>query len=401
MKYGIGIDISKGKSTVAILSIVGEVIEEPFEINHDSNGLKMLEEKIKDIPKEEIKIVMEETGTYHLPVLGYLLEQGYFVVAENALKIKKYLDRGLRKAKTDKKDSLKLAEYCCDNWYKLNKVRENDDVYDNLKFLSRRYLDNITIQTKEKISFSNLCDLLFPGFYQLLNEKNFILGLEIFKKYYHPEIVKNKKQSQFVTEIDKLARKLGHKGAGITLAKKVYNLALTTISPRPNNQYAQLLVECCADELILTIKSSNKIITEMEKLARDLPEYEEINKMPGVGKKLTSRVIAEIGDIRRFKNAGSLIAYAGLDAPPYQSGQFEATNRHISKRGNKYLRKTGYEVMKAIKSNCKNDNILKAFIIKKENEGKKKKVAKIAGLNKFLRIYYGTVKRKYKELKIW
>ena len=401
MKYGVGIDISKGKSTVAVLSIAGEVIEEPFEINHDINGLKLLEEKIKDIPKEDVKIVMEETGIYHLPVLGCLLDQGYCVVVENALKIKKYLDRGLRKVKTDKKDSLKLAEYCCENWYKLNKVRENYEVYDNLRFLSRRYLDKIAIQTKEKISFSSLCDLLFPGFYQLLNDNTFILGLKIFKKYYHPEIVKNKKQSQFVAEIDKLAKKLGHRGVGITLAKKVYNLALTTISPRPNNQYAQLTVECCVDELILAIKSSKKIITEMDKLARELPEYEEINKIPGVGKKLTSRVMAEIGDVRRFKNAGSLIAYAGLDAPPYQSGQFEATNRHISKRGNKYLRKTGYEIMKAIKSSCKSDNTLKAYIIKKENEGKLKKVAKIAGLNKFLRIYYGTIKRKYKELEIW
>lgn len=52
MKYGVGIGVSKGKSTVAILSIAGEVIEEPFEINHDINGLNLLEEKIKDIPKE-------------------------------------------------------------------------------------------------------------------------------------------------------------------------------------------------------------------------------------------------------------------------------------------------------------------------------------------------------------
>lgn len=401
MKYGVGIDISKGKSTIAILSIVGEVIEEPFEINHDINGLNLLEEKIKDIPKEDLKIVMEETGTYHLPVLGYLLDKGYFIVTENALKIKKYLDRGLRKAKTDKKDSLKLAEYTCDNWYKLNKIRENDEIYDNLKFLSRRYLDNIAIQTKEKISFSNLCDLLFPGYYQLLDENTFILGLEMFKKYYHPEIITNKKQSQFVAEIDKLARELGHKGAGITLANKVYNLALKTISPRPNNKYAQLSVECCIDELILAIKSSNKIISEMDKLARELPEYNVISEIPGCGKKLTSRVIAEVGDIRRFKNAGSVIAYAGVDAPPYQSGQFEATNRHISKRGNKYLRKTGYEVMKSIKSSCKSDNELKSYIIKKENEGKSKKVAKIAGLNKFLRMYYGIVKNKYKELEIW
>ena len=90
-----------------------------------------------------------------------------------------------------------------------------------------------------------------------------------------------------------------------------------------------------------------------------------------------------------------------LDAPPYQSGQFEAINRHISKRGNKYLRKTGYEIMKSIKSSCKLNNELKSYIIKKENEGKSKKVAKIAGLNKFLRTYYGIVKKKYKDLEIW
>lgn len=401
MKYGVGIDVSKGKSTVAILSIEGEVIEEPFEINHDINGLNLLEEKLKDISKEDLKIVMEETGTYHLPVLGYLLDKGYFVVAENALKIKKYLDRGLRKAKTDKKDSYKLAEYTCDNWYKLNKVRENDETYDNLRFLSRQYINNISVQVKQKNNFSNLCDLLFPGYYQMLDENNFILGLEIFKKYYHPEIVTNKKQSQFVDEIDKLAKELGHKGAGITLANKIYLLAQKTISPRPNNEFAQLSAISCADALILTIKTTTTIITEMDKLARELPEYDVISEMPGCGKKLTSRVIAEIGDVRRFKNAGSIISYAGLDAPPYQSGQFEATNRHISKRGNKYLRKAGYEVMKSIKSSCRLDNDLKSYIIKKENEGKSKKVAKIAGLNKFLRMYYGIVKKKYKQLEIW
>ena len=80
MKYGVEIDISKGKSTIAILSVAGEVIEKPFEINHDVGGLNLLEEKIKDISKEDLKIVMEETGTYHLPVLGYLLDKGYFVV---------------------------------------------------------------------------------------------------------------------------------------------------------------------------------------------------------------------------------------------------------------------------------------------------------------------------------
>lgn len=57
--------------------------------------------------------------------------------------------------------------------------------------------------------------------------------------------------------------------------------------------------------------------------------------------------------------------------------------------------------MKTIKSNVNNENELRLYIIKKESEGKLKKVAKIAGLNKFLRIYYGKVKKKYKELNNW
>ena len=401
MNYGVGIDISKGKSTIAIMSTEGEIIEEPFEISHDIEGFELLESKLKKLPKENLKIVLEQTGTYHLPVLGYLLDKGYYVTAKNAEEIKKYLDRGLRKAKTDKKDAYKLAEYVCDNWYKMVKARENDEIYDNLKFLSRQYLSTIAVQVKQKINFSNLCDLLFPGYYQLLDDNIFILGLEVFKKYYHPDIVKDTKESQFIKEVDKIAKKLGHKGAGISLANKIYTLAQKTVSPRPNNSYAQLSAINCADTLISTIKASKNIIAEMDKLARELPEYDVISNISGCGEKLTSRVIAEIGDVRRFKNAGSIIAYAGLDSPPYQSGKFEAKNRHISKRGNKYLRKTGYEVMKSIKSSCKDDNELKSYILKKESEGKLKKVAKIAGLNKFLRMYYGIVKKKYKELNIW
>ena len=142
-------------------------------------------------------------------------------------------------------------------------------------------------------------------------------------------------------------------------------------------------------------------MTFLKNLNSTLPEYDTVRNMEGCGDKLTSRIIAEIGDIRRFKNAGSLIAYAGLDAPPYQSGQFEASNRHISKRGNKYLRKTGYEIMQSIIRSCSDKSEIKIYILKKESEGKLKKVAKIAGLNKFLRIYYGKVKKKYKELNIW
>ena len=83
----------------------------------------------------------------------------------------------------------------------------------------------------------------------------------------------------------------------------------------------------------------------------------------------------------------------------YQSGQYTGTKRRISKRGNSALRKTGYEVMKSLKSHPpKTDTRVYDFIIKKENEGKSKKQAKIAGLNKFLQIYYARVMEIYKNI---
>ena len=401
MKYGVGIDVSKGKSTVSILSVEGEVIEEPFEINHDLSNLDLLNEKLSTFLKEDFKIVLEQTGTYHLPILTYLLDKGYCVIAENPLKIKKYLDRNLRKAKNDKKDSLKLAEYCCDNWYKLKPNTIEEEKYKELRFLSRQYFTFNDIKVKQKNDLSNLCDLVFPGYYQLLNENNFLLGIIVFKKYNNPESVKNIKEEKFYKEIDKIAQKRGQSKAGKTLAINIYKLAKETYSLCPSSKITQPIIDRSVAALILSIETTNEIITNMSDLAKSMYEYKIVRNMDGVGEKLAPLLIAEIGDIRRFKNAGSLIAYTGIDAPPYQSGKFEAVNRHISKRGNKYLRRIGYTTMKAVKTFCKSGTELYDYIVQKENEGKSKKSSKIAGLNKFLRQYYGKVRNEYIEIGIW
>lgn len=401
MKYGVGIDVSKGKSTVAILSIEGEVIEMPFDINHDVEDLEKLDKKLKKFSKEDLKIVLEQTGTYHLPILTYLLDKEYCVIAENALKIKKYLDRSLRKAKTDKKDSLKLAEYACDNWYKLKVNFIEEEKYKELRFLSRQYFSLNSMKVQQKVDFSDLTDMLFPGYYQLLEECNFVVGLKIFEKFSDPKIIRKKKLETFLNDVEKIAQKIGQQRAGRNLAIKVYELAKKSVSSCPSNSSTQLILNKRVVALINLIETTNEIIAKMNEIAKNMDEYKEVRNMKGVGDRLAPLLIAEIGDIRRFKNAGSLIAYAGIDSPPYQSGKYEATNRHISKRGNKYLRKTGFEVMQSIKSFCRVDCEVYDYIVKKETEGKCKKSAKIAGLNKFLRQYYGILKKKYIELGTW
>ena len=396
--YAIGIDVSKGKSTIAIITIEGEVISEPFEIEHTKSGFDLILDKIKDIPKDEIKFIMEATGIFHKSLLKIILDNGYFVSVENPLTIKKYCDMNLRKVKTDRKDSLKIACYGSERWYKLQNYNPSDELYNELKFLSRQYDEQMSVKVTKKIHLTGLIESTFPGLKKIFNgDSLYCFMLDIYKKYYHAELVLSKSKSSFINDIEKIAKKTGHR-IGKRVAEEMYSLALECIPSSPCNQSTQLAVTSCVELLQQLEEVTDNIISRMDEIAMQLPEFDVVSEMSGVGKKIRSRLIAEIGNVRRFKNANSLIAYAGIDTPPFQSGQFTATNRRITKRGNKHLRKVGYEAMKSLKTvKPTKDNAVYLFILKKENEGKGSITAKIAGLNKFLRIYYARVMEVYKN----
>ena len=166
----------------------------------------------------------------------------------------------------------------------------------------------------------------------------------------------------------------------------------------PNAPSTQIVITEAIRVLHIVEASRDTILAQMQALAKTLPEYSLVREMPCIGDTLAPRLIAEIGDVRRFHSKRALIAYAGIDAPPYQSGKFCANNRHISKRGNRYLRKTGYEVMQSYVMHKPANDPIFTFIEKKRSEGKCGKLAMVAGLNKFLRIYYGKVIELYRSL---
>jgi transposase len=128
-------------------------------------------------------------------------------------------------------------------------------------------------------------------------------------------------------------------------AEEIFALSQNGIPVLPNSQSTKIVVTKAVRILHEIEVSREAILTQMQIFAKTLPEYSVVRDMPCIGDTLAPRLIAEIGDVRRFTNKHALIAYAGIDAPPYQSGAFNATERHISKRGNSYLRKTDFEVM--------------------------------------------------------
>lgn len=396
----VGIDVSKGKSTVCILKPYGEVIVSPYEVQHTESDLRVLISHIKSI-EGEVRIVMEATGAYHLPLLSGFKDAGFFVSVINPLAMKRYASTAIRKGKTDKMDAVRIANYGIDNWFKLLDYTLPDEVYAQLRLLGRQYAHYITIRIESKLALTDLLDRTMPGIKSLLSGKRSEEPTkdklsDFVAEYWHFDNITKKSESQFIRSYCTWAKKKGYH-ASESKAKSIYALACNGIPTLPASTASTKMLIL---EAVRVLKEVNKtlesILTQMQKLATTLPEYNTIRAMNGVGDVLAPRLIAEIGDVRRFHSGSALIAFAGIDSPPFQSGSFTGTQRKISKRGSSLLRKTGYEVMKCLKTvKPSQDNAVYLYMLKKEAEGKPKKVAKIAALNKFLRIYYARVSEVY------
>lgn len=392
----VGIDVSKGKSTVCIMKPCGEILESPFDIGHTADELDSLISLIKSFD-EETRVVMEDTGHYHLPVATYLSSHNIFVCCVNALRMKKFCSQSIRRAKTDKIDSIKIAAFGITYWNELVKAYPSDVIYDELKFLARQYYQVTGMLVKSKVNFSNLLDQVMPKINDVLSNQGGNHKLtEFVSRYIHFQNILDMGERKFTSDYCKWAKKKGYR-LNERKAAEIYAIAQNGIPTLPNSQSVKIAVSE-AIKLIHSIEESrNTILAQMQDLCNTLPEYSVVKEMDCIGDTLAPRIIAEIGDVRRFKNKHSLVAYAGIDAPPYQSGAFHASERHISKRGNSYLRKTGYEIMQSLIKHKPADNAVYDFIQKKRSEGKCGKEAMIAGLNKFLRVYYGKVMEFYSE----
>ena len=105
----VGVDVSKEKSTVCIMKPYGEIISKPFELSHTEKDLSELANMLLRLDGE-VRVIMEETGVYHLPILMYLKEHGFFVSVINPYEKKKYRSQALRLVKTDKQGQLQFAK---------------------------------------------------------------------------------------------------------------------------------------------------------------------------------------------------------------------------------------------------------------------------------------------------
>ena len=402
----IGIDVSKEKFTVCALEQGSKIIWKPIDVYLNKKEVEELIEKLEKL-KEEIKITMEATGKYHLPILYELKERGYFVSVINPLKMKQYCRAlNFRKAKNDNIDAKQIAEYGLMYWKELEDYKVDEENYRVLKELNRNYQHYMDLRINQMNFIDQTIHQTFPGIKNLIPHGSGDFSkdklLDFLEKWWHKDLVLEKTEEEFVEEYKTWAKEKRYH-PNVDKAKAIYSLAEDSISTQPSHNSK---IETNIREGINLIKQINQILnsilSQMVEISEPLEEYQEAKKFSGISDKLAVQIVAEFGDLLKFKNKKCLISFIGIDAPPYESGNFKADQRKISKRGNAILRKVGYQAMKCMMSTKNPKNEIYNYMIKKEKEGKAKKVCKFAGLNKFLRIYYARVmisKAEKKELK--
>ncbi len=390
----VGIDVSKGKSMIAVMRPFGEVVCSPFEVTHTSSELSALAKRLKSLD-DETRVVMEATGHYHLPIAMALHEAGIYVSVVNAILVHDYGNNTLRRAKTDKKDAIKLANYGLDRWLNLPKFTPEEEIRMQLKACYRQYRQYSKIQTMLKNNLISLLDTVFPGVNRLFSSPVKADGSEkwvgFVETFWHCECVCGLSQKAFVKKYQKWCQKHGYNFREAK-ALEVYTCACGTVGVMPKTETTHLLITQAVSQLRATSTALAELKKEMLRLAERLPEYPVVQKMYGVGPTLGPQLMAEIGDVRRFYSKKALVAFAGIDAPPNDSGQIVGNHKAMSKIGSSALRRTLFLIMGVFLQNAPVDEPVYQFMDKKRAEGKPYRVYMMASANKFLRIYYATVK---------
>ncbi|MBQ8594325.1 MAG: IS110 family transposase [Bacteroidaceae bacterium] len=390
----VGIDVSKGKSMIAVMRPFGEIVVTPYEVRHTDSELGELAKLLRSLVGET-RIVMESTGNYHTPIARALYDAGFHVSVVNAMLIHDYKNNSLRKVKTDKKDAIKIANYGLDQWLELPRYAPEEDTRLMLKNCYRQYQQYSKVQTMLKNNLISLLDTAFPNANRLFSSPPRADGSEkwvdFIATFWHCECVSSLSEKAFVTKYQKWCKKHGYNFSQ-DKAVDIYTEACGHFSVMPKTDTAKLLVEQAVSQFQATSYALAALKKEMQELASSLPEYPVVMKMFGVGPTLGPQLMAEIGDIRRFHSKKALVAFAGLDSPPNDSGQVTNNHKRMTKRGSPALRRTLFLVMGVILQNSPVDEPVYQFMDKKRAEGKPYRVYMMASANKFLRIYYASVK---------
>ena len=362
--FYLGIDIGKNTHVASLVDDKKNVIFKAFSFSNSINGAESLVLKLEAF-KNELEVGMEATGHYWLSLYSYLVEKNFTVRVINPIQTDGWRQGiEIRKRKTDIIDSLLIADLLRYGDFVETSLSNED--YLSLRNLSRfrSYLISSIGDLKRKTIA--LLDQVFPEYASSFSNIFGKTSKEILSNFSTPSDFEDINSDDLNTFLESVSKK---------------NYASKKIDELSKKASSSFGINFCLDSFSLQIKmlieqisfiqnQVSNVENEIEVLLEKLNS--PITTIPGIGSVNAATILGEIGDIKRFSNPSKLVAYAGLDASISQSGEYESTYNHMSKRGSPYLRRALFQ--SALRAEfC--DPVFSDYYQKKISEGKHHLVA--------------------------
>ena len=362
--FYLGIDIGKNTHVASLVDDKKKVIFKAFSFSNSIDGAESLILKLEAF-KNELEVGMEATGHYWLSLYSYLVEKNFTVRVINPIQTDGWRQGiEIRKRKTDVIDSILIADLLRYGDFVETSLSNED--YLSLRNLSRfrSYLISSIGDLKRKTIA--LLDQVFPEYASSFSNIFGKTSKEILSNFSTPSDFEDINSDDLNTFLESVSKK---------------NYASKKIDELSKKASSSFGINFCLDSFSLQIKMLIEQISFIQNQVSDVENEIEllleklnspITTIPGIGSVNAATILGEIGDIKRFSNPSKLVAYAGLDASISQSGEYESTYNHMSKRGSPYLRRALFQ--SALRAEfC--DPVFSDYYQKKISEGKHHLVA--------------------------
>lgn len=379
-----GVDIAKADHVIAAVDETGAEVARPMAFKNTEAGFERCVAWLESIAQTEDDafVGMEATGHYWMACFAYLTAAGYRACVVNPMQVSAMRKlKGLSGVKNDRIDSLLIAETLRQGNY--DETRLATDEVQALKQLTRYHQGLKQELATVKTQAICVLDAYFPEYAGLFSDMFGAASLKVLSECPTPSEVARKRASS----IAKMLSEGSHGRLGADRAARVKAAARSSVGIRLGEDAASFQIKT----MVSQIEFLNATIAKVEREVEGLLERIEpnITTIPGVSITTGAQIVAEIGDVKRFKNAASIVKYAGLNSGVDESGKFSAEGVPITKQGSPYLRRS---LWLAANRARQFDPRLKAFYDKKRREGKPHRVAVTACARKLCHVVYAVMR---------
>ena len=380
--YIIGIDIGKNHHEASIVSPEGKQIGHSLRFATTHKGADSLMSFIfNNIGNSSCIFGMEATRHYWYPIYSFLKARGYTIYVINPIQSDSLRKMYIRQTKNDSIDSFLIAEVIRFGQFTTTSMAD-----ENILAMRQlcRYRDSvISSRTEIKLRISTIMEQIFPEYEKQFSSLWLSTSMGILEKYLTPENIENAP----IDELFEIIKDKSHNKLTMKKAISIREAAADTFG-------IKIAQDAFSFQLKQLIDRMNFLDKQIEALDCQILEYYEkfdcyLHTIPGIGMIAAATILAEIGDINRFKSSSALVAFAGIDPTVRQSGEFSSTHNHMSKRGSPYLRHAIFLVA----TTCSFHNSpLNAYYKKKRDQGKHHLTATGAVARKLTTVIYAVLR---------